>query len=194
MMTLHALVDFAGLAICSVYATIPLFWLSVHPVIERWRTSGRRAYVALLPLWMLYSLAAFVAGWRFRHLHLYTSWMAWVPAVLFLFMGFALYRAGRQGFERAKFIGLAELEPARHEQRLVTSGIRAKVRHPFYLAHFCEMFGWTLGTGSVALAAMLAFAVITGAIMIRLEDHELEQRFGETFTRYRKSVPAFLPK
>ena len=193
-MTLHANLDFAALAIGSVYATIPIFWLAVHPFIKRWRGTPRRAYFAALPLWGVFAFAAFVLGWRFRHVHLYISWMSWIPAVLFLLMGFALYQAARQGFEREKIIGLAELAPARHPQQLITTGIRARVRHPFYLGHFCELFGWMLGTGSLALAGMVVFSLLTGAIMIRKEDDELEQRFGEPFRRYRKSVPAFLPR
>ncbi len=193
-MNLHALLDFAGLAIGSVYATVPLFWLTVHPLIRRWRAAGRRAYLALLPLWFVYALAAFAIGWRFRHVHFYISWMSWVPAVLFLLMGAVLYQAGRQGFERSQIIGLAELEPAAHRQELVTGGIRSKVRHPFYLGHFCELFGWMLGTGSLAVAGMVAFALLTGAMMIHREDVELEQRFGEAFREYRARVPAFLPR
>jgi protein-S-isoprenylcysteine O-methyltransferase Ste14 len=38
------------------------------------------------------------------------------------------------------------------------------------------------------------FAIITGAIMIRLEDAELEKRFGEEYSQYRKRVPALLPR
>lgn len=193
-MTVHSLLDFAALAIGSVYATIPLFWLTVHPLIARWRTSGRRAYYALLPLWFTYSLVVFTIAWRSRHVHLYVSWMAWIPAVLFLLMGFGLYQAAGQRFGRSKIIGLAELEPDAHAQELVTTGIRTKVRHPLYLAHFCEMFGWMLGTGSLAVAGLLAFAVVTGAFMIRKEDDELEQRFGEAFRQYRERVPAFLPR
>ena len=193
-LNLYALLDFAGLAIGSVYATIPLFWLTVHSLAARWRSSGRRAYFALLPLWFFYALVAFTIGWRFRHVHLYVSWMAWVPAVLFLLMGFAMYQAAGLGFGRARAIGLPEIEPDSYSQQLITTGIRAKVRHPYYLGHFCELFGWMLGTGSLALAGMLAFTLITGAIMIRKEDHELEQRFGEAFREYRARVPAFLPK
>jgi len=193
-MNLHAALDFAGLAIGSVYATVPVFWLAVHPLIDRWRSSGRRAYFALLPLWLVFALVAFAIGWRFRHLHVYSSWMSWVPAVLFLLMGFALYQAAGSGFGRARVIGLAEIEPDSYGQQLITTGIRAKVRHPLYLAHFCELFGWMLGTGLVPLAGMVGFALVTGAIMIRQEDDELEQRFGEAFRQYRASVPAFLPR
>lgn len=193
-MTFHALLDFAGLAISSVYATIPLFWLTVHPFITRWRSAGRRAYLALVPLWFVYSLAAFVLGWHFRHLHLYVSWMAWVPAVLFLLMGAVLYQTARQRFGRAKLIGLPELEPSRHRQELITTGIRSRVRHPFYLGHFCELFGWMLGTGSLAVAGLVTFYVISGTLMMHREDAELEQRFGEAYRQYRARVPGFLPK
>ena len=193
-MTSHFLLDFAGLAIGSVYATIPLFWLTVHPMINRWRAAGRRAYLAVVPLWFVYALIAFAIGWRFRHVHLYVSWMSWVPAVLFLLMGAALYQAGRQRFEKVKIIGLAELEPSKHSQELITSGIRSRVRHPIYLGHFCELFGWMLGTGSLAVAGLLAFYLISGLIMMRREDAELEERFGEAFRQYRARVPGFLPK
>lgn len=193
-MNAHSLLDFAGMAIGSVYATIPLFWLTVHPLIDRWRAAGRRAYVAVVPLWFVYSLIAFGTAWRFRHAHLYVSWMSWVPAVLFLLMGGALYQAGRQRFGRVKIVGLAELEPSRHSQELITTGIRSRVRHPIYLGHFCELFGWMLGTGSLAIAGLTAFYLISGLIMMRREDAELEQRFGEAFRQYRAQVPGFLPK
>ncbi len=193
-MNLHASLDFAGLAICSVYATIPLFWLTVHPLIARWRSVGRRAYVALLPLWFAYALIAFVIGWRFRHVHLYISWMSWVPAILFILMGFVVYQGAGQSFGRVKISGLAELEPSNHPQELITTGIRARVRHPFYLGHFCELFGWMLGSGSLALAGLLVFSLLTGAIMIHKEDEELEQRFGDAFREYRARVPSFLPR
>lgn len=193
-MTLHSFLDFAGLAICSVYCTIPLFWLVVHRRIENWRNRGRRAYVTVIPLWAIFIIVVFCLGWRFRHVHLYQSWFAWIPAVLFILMGFALYQSATQGFDRAQIVGLDELEPERHRQQLITSGIRSKVRHPIYLGHFCEVFGWTLGTGSIAILAMLALAVVTGAVMIRKEDDELQQRFGEVFRRYRESVPSFLPE
>ena len=43
-----------------------------------------------------------------------------------------------------------------------------------------------VGTGSIALCGLLVFAVITGAIMIRKEDAELEARFGEQYREYRE--------
>ncbi len=84
--------------------------------------------------------------------------------------------------------------PTHREQYLVTSGIRSHVRHPVYLGHLCEMLGWSIGTGLLACWLLTAFAIATGAMMIRMEDAELEERFGEAFTRYRLQVGAVLPK
>jgi protein-S-isoprenylcysteine O-methyltransferase Ste14 len=192
--TLHALLDIAGLAVCSVYCTIPLFWLVFHPFVQRWRAHGRRAYNFIMPMWGVFIVAAFALCWPIRHLHLYQSNLPWVLGVAFILAGLSIYRSASQGFSRAKVSGLAELEPGLHEQKLVVSGIRTQVRHPIYLGHLCEVFGWTIGTGSIALCALLVFAAITGAIMIRKEDAELEARFGDSYRDYRSKVPALLPK
>ena len=63
-----------------------------------------------------------------------------------------------------------------------------------YLGHLCEMLGWSAGTGLAVCWLLTGFAVITGALMIRMEDAELEKRFGEEYAAYRKRVPAVLPR
>lgn len=113
--------------------------------------------------------------------------------VLFV-IGLWLYRQSAKGFSARQLGGLPELHAANPEQRLVTTGIRSRVRHPVYLAHVCEMIAWSVGTGLTVCYALTAFAVVTGAVMIRMEDNELEQRFGAEYAAYRKQVPALLPK
>ena len=193
-MKLHSMLDVLGLLVGSVYCTIPLFWLVFHRFVDRWRRYGRRAYVAIIPAWGVFIATAFALGWPIRHLHLYDSKVPWVLGVLFILAGFSIYRSAWRGFDRAKISGMAELEPDRHDQRLMVTGIRTQVRHPIYLGHLCEAFGWTVGTGSVALCGLLAFVAVTGAIMIRMEDAELEARFGDLYREYRNRVPALLPK
>ena len=117
-----------------------------------------------------------------------------MPAALLSAAGFAIYAAAFRSFERSQLSGLAELEPGRHGQQLVTSGIRARVRHPIYLGHLCEILGWCLGTGLVPLYALAGFALLTGSAMISIEDRELEQRFGARYRQYRNAVPAIVPR
>ena len=55
------------------------------------------------------------------------------------------------------------------------------------------MLAWSLGTGLAVCYGLTAFALVTGAIMIRLEERELEQRFGEAYREYQRRVPAVVP-
>ncbi|MGA9304646.1 MAG: isoprenylcysteine carboxylmethyltransferase family protein [Candidatus Sulfotelmatobacter sp.] len=76
----------------------------------------------------------------------------------------------------------------------MTTGIRSRVRHPVYLAHLCEMLAWSIGTSLTICWVLTAFAVVTGAVMMKMEDKELESRFGEEYRQYRLKVPAVLPR
>lgn len=193
-MSLRFAIDILALLACSVYCTIPLFWLVVHPFIDRWRRRGRRAYALILPIWAFFIMATFLATWPFRFVHFYANWYAWAPAALLFLAGFYIYSAAFKSFHHTQVSGLAELEPAQHRQQLVTNGIRSRVRHPIYLGHLCEILGWCVGTGLIALYALAAFAILTGALMIRIEDRELEARFGDEYREYRRAVPAVIPR
>jgi protein-S-isoprenylcysteine O-methyltransferase Ste14 len=105
-----------------------------------------------------------------------------------------LYKLAGSGFSLAQLGGLPEVLPNHSQQRLATTGIRARVRHPVYLGHLCEMLAWSVSTGLAVCWALTAFAIVSGAVMIRMEDRELEKRFGESYREYRSIVPAVLPK
>lgn len=191
MKVIH-LLDRAGWAIGIVYATIPSYWLLVHPRIEWWRRRGARL-ATVGPLWMLLWGVLGAVTWRWREVALYREPWLWLPAIGFIAAGFAVYGGARQDFSTDQVLGRSEIEPGKHEQRLNTSGLRGRVRHPYYLGHLCELLGWTLATGLAVMWAMLAFAVITGALMIRSEERELVGRFGEEYRQYQRRVPAILP-
>lgn len=193
-MGLRGAVDMLALLVGSGYCTIPLFWLMTHPFVERWRRLGRQAYRFILPAWAVVIAVVFLILLPFRLAHFYVTWFAWAPAAIFFLLGFSIYSAAFRSFHHTQVSGLAELEPGRHRQQLVTTGIRSRVRHPIYLGHLCEIIGWCVGTGLIALYALAAFAVITGVLMIRVEERELEARFGEEYREYRSRVPALIPR
>ncbi len=114
--------------------------------------------------------------------------------VPFFVLGIWLYRRSGANFSKNQLYGLPELQENNAEQRLSTAGIRAHIRHPVYLGHFCEMLAWSIGTGLAVCWGLTTFAVLTGTLMIRIEDAELERRFGERYRTYRNSVPAVIPK
>lgn len=183
-----------GWTACVMYSTIPCFWFLIHPRTEYWRSRKRSPYLVLLPAWLGMWIVVAVATARWRHVALYSTSWPWIPAILLFATGFWLYSQSRKNFSAKQLGGLPEVISGHNEQRLVTSGIRAHVRHPVYLGHLCEMSAWSIGTGLAVCYGLTAFAVITGWIMIRLEEKELEQRFGEAYAAYRERVPAVLPK
>ena len=181
-----------GWLACVAYSTIPSFWLLIHPFAHRWRSRRRSPYRLLLPLWfaMWIALAALTAPWR--TITLYSNPLSWIPAIFLFATGIWLYIKSGKGFSAKQLGGLPELHPNHPDQRLVTTGIRQHLRHPVYFAHLLEMIAWSLGSGLAVCYALTAFAIITGAIMIRMEDNELEERFLE-FKDYEKAVPAIFP-
>lgn len=189
MTILHTIAWIIGI----VYATIPSYWLLLHPHVDWWRRRGARLS-RIGPLWFLLWVVFGAITWPWRLVALYSTPWTWLAGVPLIAAGFAVYRGAHRDFTTDQVLGRSELEPGAHEQRLNTSGIRARVRHPYYLGHFCELLGWTAGTGLLVLWCLLAFALITGALMIRSEERELVSRFGDSYRDYQRRVPAFLPR
>jgi protein-S-isoprenylcysteine O-methyltransferase Ste14 len=183
-----------GWLACVVYSTIPLFWLMVHPRAHKWREKERSPFRVLVPAWltMWIGIGAATAPWR--TVVFYSTPWTWVPAVLLFATGISIYFHSGAHFSWAQLGGLPEVRADHRDDRLITTGIRARVRHPVYLAHLCEMLAWTIGTGLVVCGVLTAFAIASGAVMIQMEDAELEKRFGPDYSVYRRSVPAVLPR
>jgi protein-S-isoprenylcysteine O-methyltransferase Ste14 len=183
-----------GWLACVAYSTVPAFWLMIHPFAERWRARRRSAYIVLLPAWgaMWMVVALLTRPWR--DVLLYRADWAWDAAVFLFACGLHLYSRSAKNFSAKQLGGLPEVRGGDRDQQLVTDGIRSRVRHPVYLAHLCEMLAWSVGTGLAVCWGLTAFAVVSGAVMIRMEDAELEKRFGNSYRAYRRSVPAVLPR
>ncbi len=183
-----------GWLACVVYSTIPSFWLMVHPRAHRWRKSERSPFRVLVPAWivMWIGIGALTGPWR--HVTIYSTPWTWIVSALLFATGVFIYSHSGTRFSWEQLGGLPEVRTGHPHDRLVTTGIRARVRHPVYLAHLCEMLAWTIGTGLIVCWLLTAFAIATGAVMIRMEDAELEKRFGDEYRQYRSTVPAILPR
>ncbi len=197
---LHVLhwLQIIGWLACAVYSTIPAFWLMIHPFADRWRARHlsyhRSPYRLLLPAWMAIWLVVALGTRPWRDVMLYRADWTWGAAVLLFVCGQYVYSQSGRHFSAKQLGGLPEVHGGDNDQRLVTDGIRARVRHPVYLAHLCEMLAWSVGTGLAVCWGLTAFAVVLGAVMIRMEEAELEKRFGDSYRAYRSSVPAVVPR
>jgi protein-S-isoprenylcysteine O-methyltransferase Ste14 len=178
---------------CAVYATVPAFWLMIHPFATTWRSRRRNPYFVLVPAWAAMWIASAAITRPWRTIRLYDAPLAWAPAAALFALGIWLYFQSSHDFSRTQIGGVPELLE-RPDQHLVTTGIRARVRHPLYLAHLVEMLAWSLGSGLTVCYALTAFAMVTGALMMRMEDNELEERFGAEYVKYRQGVPTIIPR
>jgi protein-S-isoprenylcysteine O-methyltransferase Ste14 len=83
----------------------------------------------------------------------------------------------------------------RSDHELVRNGPYARIRHPIYLGMLLFMLALavTLGHWLQLIVAVPIFLAGT-AIRTRIEDHLLEQSFGDSFRAYRSSTPALIPR
>ena len=190
---LHALRLVSWLLVV-VYATIPSYWLVIHPFADYWRTRKGAVMPIVGLTWLVCMVLAGVATWPLLDRLLYETPFSWIAAFVIAVPGIYIYRRTRPGFTRAQLIGQAELKPEEHEQVLVTAGLRQRVRHPIYLGHLLMITAWTVGGGTSAHFALWAFAILTGALMIHYEEKELVRRFGDAYREYQKQVPAIIPR
>jgi protein-S-isoprenylcysteine O-methyltransferase Ste14 len=83
------------------------------------------------------------------------------------------------------------LEPT--PRYLLVGGPYRWTRNPMYLAELVLWSGWALLYGSAAV--VLGLAVLWTAMNFRVvprEERALEERFGEAFRRYRRTVPRWI--
>ncbi len=182
-----------GWLVCGIDATIPLLWLMVHPFAGFWR-KRRRGLPLIGIIWVGLWLVAWLVSSPWRHTVLYRAGWSWLLAVPFWAVAILVGGAGARGLKFWRILGRPELNPARPDNQLVAAGIHGRLRHPIYCAHLCTMLGWSLGTGSLSCWALTGFAVLSGAAMIRAEERELEQRFGEPYRGYKRRVPMIVPR
>jgi protein-S-isoprenylcysteine O-methyltransferase Ste14 len=177
----------------AVYATIPLFWLFVHPFARRWRQRRGKVMPLIGLVWLACILLFLGLSWPWHSLRLYQNTLAWAPALALLFAGLMIYRRVSKAFSRDTIIGRHELKPEEHQQQVVTSGMHGKVRHPIYLGHTFTLSFLVVGSGLAVLWIFWAVAAVTGWMMIAAEERELAERLGWAYKQYQRTVPAFIP-
>jgi protein-S-isoprenylcysteine O-methyltransferase Ste14 len=120
----------------------------------------------------------------------------WAP---FRVVGAVLVLAGAgvllHAFARFVVEGIGTPAPVAPPERLVVGGLYRYVRNPMYLAVLATVVGQALLLGRLELLAYAAILATAFAAFVHwYEEPTLRRRFGEEYDRYRKSVPAWLPR
>lgn len=193
--------------VAAFYGGMVVIDLVAYPLLERWRrwlrTRGVWAWyiVEVGGLWIGTAVVfAFLAplwlGWDWD-----TAWQLRAFGCLMLLFSAAmgvwsLWRMGwaRVLFAAALFPPEAGAEENRVPQRLVVEGPYRYVRNPLYDTDVGVMIGTALLTGKWFVAAVLAVYLGQLGLQIHLEERELRLRFGESYERYCRLVPRFVPR
>lgn len=193
--------------VASFYGGMVIIDLVAYPLLERWRTwlrtrgvwtwyiievgglwIGTAVVIALLaPLWLGWD---WDAAWPLR---------AFGGLVLLFSAGMGVWALWRMGWARVLFAAAlfppeAATEENRVPQRLVIEGPYRYVRNPLYDTDVGVMIGTALLTGKWFVVGVLAAYLLQLGMQVYFEERELKTRFGESYERYCRLVPRFVPR
>ena len=104
-------------------------------------------------------------------------------SILFIFGGFWLLASSWKVLYQA----------VQHEE-LATTGPYARIRHPQYAAFAMVMFGFLLQWPTLITLLMFPMLLWVYARLARVEERDVEARFGERWREYAARTPAFIPR
>ena len=195
------------LFVAAFYGGMIVIDLLTYPMLSFWRGWLRRRG---LLAWYLVEVAGLWGGTTLVLLFLSPIWLGWnwdgvLPlrviggCILVASVVVGAWACARMGWARLLFAGAlfppgAGAEENRVPQRLVVEGPYRYVRNPLYVTDFSLILGTALLCGSWALVLLAALYLIQLALQLPLEERELRQRFGDTYRRYCRLVPRFVPR
>jgi len=130
-----------------------------------------------------------LAGFVRYDLPLWSSWLNWAGATLFMA---GLFFSAWSRFHLGANWDTAGTGGIKNNHQLITTGPFRISRNPIYLGTFSLFLGFEMALGSffIFLAIPLFLLIIWEA---KREEKLLENFFGEEFRRYKKHSPFFFP-
>ena len=78
--------------------------------------------------------------------------------------------------------------------KLVTTGIYRYIRHPQYLGFFLITLGMNVQWLTIITLALWPVVVIVYYKLAKTEEKDAEEKFGEEYLKYKRTVPGFIPR
>ncbi len=79
-------------------------------------------------------------------------------------------------------------------ETLVTDSVYSYVRHPQYCGLFLITIGFLIQWPSFTTLIMWPILIFAYYRLAKREEKDMEKQFGEEFLKYKKKVPAYIPK
>ncbi len=173
-----------------------LYWFLIHPFARGWRKLGP-ARTFIIVLLVISALGVLIFRWRALLIgaDLGTSWILVAIALVLFVPMFWLEHEYKKHLSIAILSGYQELSPESAQTgRMLNQGIYSVVRHPRYLSAGIGVIAGALIANYVGLYILLLLLLPLGYAMVKLEEHELIERFGDEYRKYRQEVPAIIPR
>lgn len=188
------------LSVIGLIIIVPLHFLSVeHEKLDS-RYGKERGFKIGAALGM-------ASGWGF-FLFLFGLWISPQPTFAIMILGVTpfgsslfhmivaivfLTPGAYLGIKGVTEMGLKAAETHRVE-RVISSGVYSRVRHPQYLGAILSHIGATFLLSAYYSLLVSPIVVIINYILCWKEEKELVNEFGEEYQKYRENVPMLIPK
>jgi len=184
----------AVITIVTVPSAI-LFWLVVHPYVRLWRRLGPPlSYTVLVVLTVGVAAGVYLLREPILSVDFGTNYL--LVALSAPIYGAAVWLSLRirRHLTFRTFVGVPELSARSDGGRLLTEGVYARVRHPRYVAVLLGLISVALFSNYLALYVLVPVGTAGLYLIVRLEERELVERFGDEYETYRERVPMFVPR
>jgi protein-S-isoprenylcysteine O-methyltransferase Ste14 len=173
-----------------------LFWLVIHPWARRWRRLGpTRTYLIVLPPLVALGALLFRVRGRLLGADLGRNWSLISIALVLYGVTTWLELQYWRHLSIPTLIGIPEVSPAgRRSGKLLKDGVYRAVRHPRYLSAGIGVVGNALVINHVGMYGLILLLFPLGFVMLRFEERELANRFGEEYRQYQREVPQLIPR
>lgn len=171
-----------------------VYWVLLHTLLPVWRRLGVAASQSVLWLSFL-AVAVLVSLWRDAILARDYGFNPFcTSAGVVCLAAAAVFRLQIDRFlPWSAQLGLPEIDPSGHLQKLATEGPFAHSRNPRYVQVFLALVGWALLANYAAGYFVAILWAPLAAVIVMLEERELRRRFGGEYTAYCERVARFWP-
>lgn len=172
-----------------------IYWFVLHPFVDFWRSVGRTGtYIVLALVFVAVGAAVYLLRGPLLAVEYGTNPWLWIPAAVFYAATVWINLRIRKQITFRVLAGVPELEKGGTGGTLLADGLYGRVRHPRYTGVILGLSAFALFTNYLAVYLLVPLSAVGLALLVRLEERELAERFGEEHARYRARVPMFLPR
>ena len=180
--------------IMTIPGALP-FWLSIHPFVHFWRKVGPElTYTLHITLMLIVATGIFLVRNLLLSVQFGSDPVLVTLSVPIFLVGLVVGIQRRKQMGTKVMLGFPELAPGRYDNRLLTEGIYSRMRNPRYVELLLFLLAYSLLTNYLAVYVVFLFSMVVIRIIVRLEERELHERFGEEYEAYCERVPRFVPK